>query len=475
MLAYGFDSFRGGRAAASSRCAAAWPVRPVGAGALRGARRAAGAGADAASRGGDAGAGGGRVRACRRATTGRARSRRAAPEASEPRTPTRLGLPLVLSEGEAQAIAERLAERGADRAGRARLRAAAVGAGADAGGSRRGRGRGALSASTGSRTAACGRSRRFGSSPRSTSASRARSGGRAAGLIEAPGPVDVEFLDLPMLTGDEVPGAPHLAVTARPWTGPVAVYLGGRRLRLPARRRGAPAGGDGELARAASGGAARAVDAGLRAGPASLGQPAEPECGGGAERGQCRGDPVAGGRRRARCSSSRTAELVAPGEYRLGGFLRGQAGSDAVMPAVWPAGSRFVLLDGAVRQVPGRRAPARGVERHYRIGPATRPYDDPSYAHHVEAFAGVGLRPYRPGHLAVARRGDGAVEARWVRRTRVDGDELGRRSTCRSGRRRRPTSSGSEARDGRPREPGRRCRGFVYRSRSRSRTEPRGR
>jgi hypothetical protein len=116
-----------------------------------------------------------------------------------------------------------------------------------------------------------------------------------------------------------------------------------------------------------------------------------------------------------------TAELVAPGEYRLGGFLRGQAGTDAVMPALWPAGSEFVLIDGAVGEV-GLTAPGRGVERHYRIGPATRPYDDPSYEHEVVTFEGIGLRPYRPGHLAVTRRTDGTVEARWCRRTRVDGD-----------------------------------------------------
>ena len=40
----------------------------------------------------------------------------------------------------------------------------------------------------------------------------------------APVPVFPMFLDLPLLTGDEVPHAPHVAVTADPWPGSVAVW-----------------------------------------------------------------------------------------------------------------------------------------------------------------------------------------------------------------------------------------------------------
>ena len=46
------------------------------------------------------------------------------------------------------------------------------------------------------------------------------------------------------------------------------------------------------------------------------------------------------------------ATLVAPGEWDIRGRLRGQAGTDAMMPAVWPAGSVVVLIDGRdVREV----------------------------------------------------------------------------------------------------------------------------
>ena len=42
-----------------------------------------------------------------------------------------------------------------------------------------------------------------------------------------PVPVFPLFLDLPLLKGDEVPHAPHVAVTARPWPGSAAVYSSG--------------------------------------------------------------------------------------------------------------------------------------------------------------------------------------------------------------------------------------------------------
>ena len=115
------------------------------------------------------------------------------------------------------------------------------------------------------------------------------------------------------------------------------------------------------------------------------------------------------------------AELVAPREYRLSGVLRGQAGTDASMPAVWPAGTDFVLLDGLAGRSSLPSA-SRGVARHYRVGPADRPYDDPSYLHRVEAVEGVALRPYRPAHLVARELADGGIELAWIRRTRIDGD-----------------------------------------------------
>src|SRR5690606_14629458 len=48
----------------------------------------------------------------------------------------------------------------------------------------------------------------------------------AAGLraFVSPVPIAAIFLDLPLLSGDEVPHAPHLAVASSPWPGNVALY-----------------------------------------------------------------------------------------------------------------------------------------------------------------------------------------------------------------------------------------------------------
>ena len=91
------------------------------------------------------------------------------------------------------------------------------------------------------------------------------------------------------------------------------------------------------------------------------------------------------------------------------------------MPAVWPSGSAFVLLDRGPVQI-NLPSSVRGLERHYRIGAANRGYDDPSTVHLVQAFDGIGLRPYRPVHLRVAAAAGGDLTLRWTRRTRIDGD-----------------------------------------------------
>jgi hypothetical protein len=78
-------------------------------------------------------------------------------------------------------------------------------------------------------------------------------------------------------------------------------------------------------------------------------------------------------------------------------------------------------MDGAPAQI-GLRPDERGLARHYRIGPARLNNADTSYVHRVEAFDGIGLRPYAPAHLAATRRGGGDLEVRWIRRTRVGGD-----------------------------------------------------
>ncbi|MGR3824429.1 MAG: baseplate multidomain protein megatron [Salipiger marinus] len=236
----------------------------------------------------------------------------------------------------------------------------------------------------------------------------------------AAAPVLPLFLDLPLMGGDEVPHSPHLAIAADPWPGAVAVYdaatdsdyvlneviaaaavTGVTEADLPAHPagridRGAP------LRIRLRGGTLQSVSDAALLGGANL---------------LAIGDGSPGA---WELLQFRDAALVAPGVWQVAHRLRGQLGTDGTAPALWPAGSRVVVLDGAAQQIALSPA-ARGQARHFRIGPARRGYDDPSYVHVVAAFDGNGLRPYRPAHLRAERAGPG-LTLRWIRRTRIDGD-----------------------------------------------------
>ncbi|MFO1175474.1 MAG: glycoside hydrolase TIM-barrel-like domain-containing protein [Paracoccaceae bacterium] len=236
-----------------------------------------------------------------------------------------------------------------------------------------------------------------------------------------PVPVDSVFLDLPLMSGQEVPHAPHLAVAASPWPGSVAVYssdqdagyvlnsqlfsasvIGQTLSTLDAARQGlwdrGPA-----LRVQLSGGALSSVGPDQLLNGANL---------------LAIGDGSSGN---WELLQFMTASLVAPDTYDLSMRLRGQGGTDATMPASWPAGSIVVVMDGKPRQIALNQS-ERDLARHYRIGPARQPYDSPSFTHRIEAFVGVGLRPLSVCHLRSMAAASGDVDVTWVRRTRVDGD-----------------------------------------------------
>jgi hypothetical protein len=237
----------------------------------------------------------------------------------------------------------------------------------------------------------------------------------------APAPVFPLFLDLPLLSGAEVPDAPHVAVGAVPWPGPVAVWsaasdngyalnrlvmvpatFGVTATALPAARAGLLSRGAALRVRLSSGTLSASDLAGMLNGANAA----------------AIGTGAAGVWEVLQFSE---AELVAPQVYELRGLLRGQAGTEGLMPAIWPAGSFFVLLDRSAVQITLPQA-ARGLDRHYRVGAAELGYDDASTVHAVMAFEGIGLRPYRPVHLRAVRGPWGDLSVTWIRRTRIDGD-----------------------------------------------------
>ncbi|MEE9389349.1 MAG: glycoside hydrolase/phage tail family protein [Paracoccaceae bacterium] len=238
--------------------------------------------------------------------------------------------------------------------------------------------------------------------------------------FSAPVPVYPVFLDLPLITGVEVEHAPHIAVSASPWPGAAAVYASSSDSNYALNTLVSASAVVGVSNTTLQGARGSLMDRGaalrVTLGSGTLSSVPPEDLFNGANVAAI-GDGSSGYWEVFQFSD---AVLVSDGVYDLSARLRGQAGTEAQAAQAWPAGSVFVLLNGAVGQI-DLNASARGLARHYRIGPAGRAVDDPSYLHLVEAFDGIGLRPLSPVHLRSVVNG-GDVDVSWVRRTRVDGD-----------------------------------------------------
>ncbi len=114
------------------------------------------------------------------------------------------------------------------------------------------------------------------------------------------------------------------------------------------------------------------------------------------------------------------AELIAPGRYRLSRLLRGQRGTDVDMAAMVSAGARVVVLDTALAELPVAEADL-GLPWNWRIGPASRPVSDDSFAALAFTPRGIGLRPFAPVHVEQPwrrARSPGDLTISWKRRDR---------------------------------------------------------
>lgn len=228
------------------------------------------------------------------------------------------------------------------------------------------------------------------------------------------------FIDLPLLTGEEVAHAPHVAVAAEPWPGRVAVWasassegfalntvlpapavIGQTETALPAFRPGV---------------IDRAARLRVRLGAGELASASVESVLNGANLAAV-GDGSAGNWELVQFTD---ATPISRDLWELSGFLRGQCGTDMAIPPVWPVGSLFVLVTPAMRQIALRDSEV-GLARTYRIASALRGYTDGSAIQRTETFTGIGRRPYAVAHL---RHGPGPLGPRftWVRRTRIDGD-----------------------------------------------------
>lgn len=262
--------------------------------------------------------------------------------------------------------------------------------------------------------------------------SRVEEGVYQAGVIDeevfgakpftAPVPCYPVFLDLPLMRGDEDPHAPHLAVTAEPWPGPVGLWSS------------ADAGAGFELNRLIAAPSVIGVTETelpfAQPGVWDQGAPLRVKVVGG-HLSSAEATAVLNGANLMAIGDGSgahwelfqfaQAQIVAPDTWDVSLRLRGQLGSDGVMPEVWPVGSTVVLIDRSVQQIELATS-ARGLVRHYRIGVAARGYDDPAVVAQSEAFDGIGLRPYPVCHLRALGKAGEDIALNWTRRTRIDGD-----------------------------------------------------
>ena len=227
------------------------------------------------------------------------------------------------------------------------------------------------------------------------------------------------FMDLPLVTGNETPHAPRIAVAADPWPGGIALYRQDGTGTVLERVVSAEATLGCTISSLAAGPASRWDEANEFMVTLSSGTLACAD-----ERAVLDGANTAALEMPDgswEVIQFREAELIAPATYLLRGLLRGQAGTETAMQDVLEEGARFVLLDDAVSEI-GLLETERGLERQWLFGPAPLPYDDPSYASVTRAFHGLGLRPFSPVHIRARRGEDGAVHLTWIRRTRIGGD-----------------------------------------------------
>ncbi len=236
-----------------------------------------------------------------------------------------------------------------------------------------------------------------------------------------PTPVASFLMDLPHITGTEQPQNPRLAVVSDPWPGEVAVYTApndnGYELATLLNQRATLGVTESDLAPAQPGLWDRGAALKVRLVHGTLSSQADVDVLNGRNL-MAIGD---GSARNWEIFQFEQAVLLPDGTYELSKRLRGQAGTDGLAKQVWPTGSIVVALDPLPVEI-GLPSGSRGLARHYLIGPSNRPISDPVYEHIVEAVDGVALRPFAPAHLRVRKLANGEIEARWVRRTRVDGD-----------------------------------------------------
>lgn len=235
--------------------------------------------------------------------------------------------------------------------------------------------------------------------------------------FSAPSPVWPVIMDLPLIRGDEDPYSPYLAVTGTPWPGAVDVWhtrdeMGGYEYDLQHARRSFIGRTQNALKAARCGVVDRSSTLRIHVKGGALSTATTGALFGGANL-MAIGDGTA---QNWELFQFRKASPLDGESWEVSELLRGQLGTDAVMPQEWPAGSIVVALNGSARQLP-TTPNELGFERIWRVGPSFASAEDSSYRNIRATPKGIGLRPLSPCHL----RRNGKILS-WTRRTRSMGD-----------------------------------------------------
>ena len=240
------------------------------------------------------------------------------------------------------------------------------------------------------------------------------------GPVVFDGTPHVEFLDLPLLRGDEPPEAGYIAAFQIPWPGGVALYGSPEETGYVLRARATAPAVLGTTINALPSGPLAVIDRATRLrvelSNGELASVTDLQLLAGANAAAVRN--ADGGWEVIQFQS---ATLVSEGTYELSNLLRGQGGTEREMRAPVPAGASFVMLGGELARVSMAPGEVR-LPLNWRYGPANREIADRSYGASTHAFAGRGLKPLSPAHVRATRSGGGDVTLTWLRRTRIGGD-----------------------------------------------------
>lgn len=228
-----------------------------------------------------------------------------------------------------------------------------------------------------------------------------------------------ELMDLPVFSEDGDPSHPWLAAYAEPWPGAAALYRS-------ASSEGTPSLAGSAEARAVMG----RLESALPAAPSGRwnNRSVDVRLSFGALSARDEIDVFAGANLFAVKSVSgdwelaqfKDAELQPDGSWRLSGLLRGQAGTEVEALAGAAVGARFVLMTGAVSQVPFSPS-LRGLPFIWSAGPHGDLPGTENFTEKTLALNARGLKPLSPVHLKAAQEG-ADIHLSWIRRTRIGGD-----------------------------------------------------